>query len=539
MPQFNKNPNVVSIRDLIKTEYLKCANDPAYFMRRYCYIQHPIRGRILFDLYNYQAKTIDDIKSNDFNIILKGRQIGISTVVSCYALWLMLFHRDKNVLVIATKQDTAKNIIIKVRFAFEHLPIWLQSPCIENNQLSLRFKNGSQIKASSSSGDAGRSEALSLLILDECAFIKNAEDIWMASQATLSTGGKGILISTPNGIGNFFHKTWEQSESNTNQFNRIKLDWRAHPDRDEAWKERQIELLNRDERKFRQEFEAEFLGSGNTVIDSDLVEFYRQTFVKEPESKSGFDGNIWTWEEVNYSKRYLVVADCARGDGSDFSTYHVIEVDSCAQVAEYRGKVDTTIFGNMLVEIATKYNDALLIIENANNGWAVVQQAINRQYRNLFYMTDDVRVVEPERQFVGKYYRQEKKQVPGFTTSVRTRPLIISKLDEYIRNQAVLIRSIRTVNELQVFIWENGKAQAQNGYNDDLIMSLSIGLWVRDTAMELFTRRNDLTRAALDNIKRTQYTPVYSAQKELGYDPYKINTGNGNADGEDIRWLIS
>jgi hypothetical protein len=536
MPDFKKNDKFVNIRELIKTEYVKCASDPKYFMKKYCYIQHPVKGRILFDLYPYQEQTVDQIDAHLFNVVLKARQIGISTVVSCYALWLMLFHRDKNVLAIATKQSTAKNIILKVKFAFDNLPIWLKSPCIENNQLSLRFKNGSQIKASSSSNDSGRSEALSMLIIDECAHIRNAEDIWLAAQATLATGGKGILISTPNGVGNFFHQTWEKAESGLNQFNKILLDWSVHPDRDENWKARQIANYGGDERKFRQEYGAEFLGSGNTVVDADMVEYYRQTYVKDPIFKQGFDGNLWVWEPVNYSKKYMVVADVARGDGSDYSAFHVLEIESCTQVAEYKGKLDTTLFGNLLVEIGTTYNDALLVIENASSGWAAIQQVINRSYRNLFYMTDDIRVVEEvDRKFNNKYYRQEKKQVPGFTTSNRTRPLIISKLDEYIRNKSVTIRSIRTINELQVFIWEKGKAQAQAGYNDDLVMALSIALWVRDTSLEIFTRNSSLSQLALDNIQRTTYEPVITKPTNITYDPFIMpNT----RDGEDFRWLL-
>jgi hypothetical protein len=535
MADVELNKEHVNIRDLIKKEYVKCAADPAYFMRKYCYIQHPTKGRLLFGLYDYQEDVLKEMEINQYNIILKGRQIGISTVLACYALWLMLFHRDKNVLVIATKQETAKNIIIKTRFAFENLPVWLQSPFIENNQLSLRFKNGSQIKAVAAAGDAGRSEALSLLIIDEAAFVKNAEEIWVASQATLSTGGKGILISTPNGIGNFFHRTWEESEAGGNTFNRIKLDWRVHPERDAEWEQKQRKLLG--DRGFRQEYEAEFIGSGNTVIDSDIIEFYNETFVKEPVFKMGFDNNIWVWEDVNYAKQYMVVADCARGDGGDFSAFHVIEVESCRVVAEYRGKADTTLFGNLLVEVATKFNDALLVVENANNGWAVIQQVINRQYRNLFYMTDDIRVVEDRTGVTNKYYRQEKKQVPGFTTSVRTRPLIISKLDEYMRNQAVTFHSVRLINELRVFVWENSKAQAAEGYNDDLVMALAIGLWVRDTAMEVFKKNTDLTRAALTNMQRVTNSVQVQPKLPGGFDPFTM-PGAGPGGGDDFRWLL-
>jgi phage terminase large subunit-like protein len=156
------------LRDRIKEEYKKCAVSPDYFLTKYSYIQHPVRGRMLFDLYDYQKQALTDFEKENYNIILKGRQIGISTLVAGYALWLLLFHNDKNILVIATKQETAKNLVTKVRFMHQNLPVWLRGSVITDNKLSLQFANGSQIKAVASSKDAGRSEALSLLIIDEC-----------------------------------------------------------------------------------------------------------------------------------------------------------------------------------------------------------------------------------------------------------------------------------------------------------------------------------------------------------------------------------
>lgn len=185
----------VNIRDIIKEEYKRCLIDPIYFMRKYVKIQHPIKGTLNFDLYPFQEDTLKDLVKNDFNIILKSRQMGITTLTSAYTLWMMIFHNDKNILCISIKQETSKEIVTRVRFANNNLPSWLKVPAIEDNRLSLRLKNGSQVKATSSSGDAGRSSALSLLIVDECAFIENIEPIWLSAQSTLSTGGKAILLS--------------------------------------------------------------------------------------------------------------------------------------------------------------------------------------------------------------------------------------------------------------------------------------------------------------------------------------------------------
>jgi len=371
-----------NLKEIVKLEYKKCAINPQYFLSRYCYIQHPIRGRVLFDLYPYQGDSMKHFEEHKYNIVLKGRQLGFSTLVAGYALWLMLFHSDKNILVIATKQDTAKNLVTKVRFMHSNLPVWLRGTCIEDNKLSMRFANGSQIKAIASSKDAGRSEALSLLILDECAFIDDADIIWTAASSTLSTGGNAILISTPNGVGNFFHKTWQGATEGTNSFNPILLDWRVHPERDQAWRDRQTEILG--EMQAAQEHDASFIFSGKTVVNPEIIEFYKNTHVQEPLSKQGFDGNTWIWEYPDPTKTYIAAADVARGDGEDYSTVHIIDAERSVQVAEYKGKIPPKEFGNLMVSLATEYNDALLIPDNSSIGWAAIQQVIDRGYRNLF-----------------------------------------------------------------------------------------------------------------------------------------------------------
>lgn len=530
----------VDLKQLIREEYKRCATSPAYFIWKYCYIQHPIRGKILPERYGYQEDAVASFMEHDYTIVLKGRQIGISTVVALLSLWMMLFHKDKNILVIATKQDTAKNLITKVRYAYDHLPIWLQVECVENNKLSLRFKNGSTIKASTAAGDSGRSEGLSLLILDEAAFIKNAEEIWVAAFPTLSTGGKAILISTPNGVGNFFHRTYSKAiqgitNENAVSFHPIKLDWKVHPDRDQKWRDRMGEIQG--EREARQEFDAEFIGSGNTVVDADLIEWYNEFQVQDPEYKMGLDGNVWVWENPDYTRKYIIAADVARGDGKDYSSFHVIDVVNVRQVAEYKGQLSTTDFGHLLVEMAVKYNDALLVVERENVGWAVLQTIIDRNYHNLFYMSKDHKVVETQRTLTSRFYSEEQKMVAGFGTTSKTRPLIISKLDTYMREKAVEIRSFRLIEELRVFIWENQKAQAMEGMNDDLVMAFCIALWIRDVALKLQIQGVEQTKFALDHIQRSSHEGVYTPHN-LPVNPWTMPTGTQEHPEMDLRWLL-
>jgi len=236
------NKPIKSINQLIKDEYTKCAADPVYFFKKYCYIQHPTRGKILFDTFDFQDETLEDFNNFRFNVILKSRQLGISTLTAGYALWLMLFKEDQNILVIATTQDVAKNLITKVKYMHDNCPSWLRLDTEEANKLSLRFVNGSTIKAVSSTGTAGRSEALSLLIIDEAAFIQKVDDIWASAQSTLSTGGSAIVLSTPNGVDNFFHSTWLKSEEGA-AWNGIRLHWTRHPERNQKWRDEQSALL--------------------------------------------------------------------------------------------------------------------------------------------------------------------------------------------------------------------------------------------------------------------------------------------------------
>jgi hypothetical protein len=240
---------------------------------------------LLFNLYPFQEKVLHLWRDNPYDIILKSRQLGISTLVAGYSLWLMLFQKDKNVLCIATKQETAKNMVTKVKFMFENLPSWLKITAEENNKLTLRLSNGSQVKAVSAAGDAGRSEAVSLLVIDEAAFIDGIGEIWASAQQTLATGGGAIVLSTPYGTGNWFHKTWVKAEAGENQFLPIKLPWYVHPERDESWRKRQDELLG-DPRMAAQECDCDFNTSGDVVFYPEYIDFITSTYVKDPLGKT-------------------------------------------------------------------------------------------------------------------------------------------------------------------------------------------------------------------------------------------------------------
>ena len=518
------------LKEAIKREYAKCATDPTYFLGKYGIIQHPVKGKVNFNLYDFQEKSLKSFMKHDYNIVLKARQLGLSTLTAGYALWMMTFQQDKNILVIATKQETAKNLVTKVRVMHANLPGWLKQPCVEDNKLSLRYKNGSQIKAVASSEESGRSEALSLLIIDEAAFIDKIDTIWGAAQQTLATGGRALVISTPNGVGNFFHKTWVDAENGVNDFNFIKLHWSVHPEREQEWRDEQDKLLGPS--LAAQECDCDFITSGRGVIDGLLLEQMKESSVREPMEKRGIDSNYWIWQPPNYTKNYVVSADVSRGDGTDYSAFHIIDVETLEQVAEYKGKISTQDFGNMLVNVASEYNNALLVVENNNIGWAAIQQVIDREYPNLFYTSKDLQYVDVQHQITNKYRSQERNMVPGFSTTSKTRPLIVAKLEEMFREESVMVHSQRLIDELFVFIYNGNRAEAMTGYNDDLVMSFAIALWVRDTALRLRAEGIELSKQAIQGIG--QNSGVYTSEVQKN-DSWEMDV---KGEKEDLTWLI-
>jgi hypothetical protein len=548
----DKKKSEINLKELLKSEYAKCAKDPIYFMKKYVKIQHPTKGTIPFLTYPFQDMALQSLGENSKNIILKSRQMGITTLVSAYSLWLMTFFSDKEIMCLSITQETSKAIVTKVRFANDNLPGWLKRKATEDNRLSLKLDNGSRIAAASSAGTSGRSSALSLLIIDEAAFIDGIEDIWLSAQFTLSTGGDVIILSTPNGVGNFFHKKWIESEAGQNDLNRISLPWHLHPDRDQVWRDEQTKLSGI--KGAAQECDCEFSTSGNTVVDIPVLEWYTKNQVRDPMEKRGIDRGYWIFEYPKPGRSYMVSADVGRGDAEDFSAAQVIDIETLEQVAEYRGKLPTKDYASALMTIATEYNMALLVIENANIGWAVIQEVLDKNYQNLFYSSADLQYVDVESQMTNKLNAQERKMTPGFTTSSKTRPLVISKLESYFRSKEVTVHSVRLIDELNVFVWKQGgttlKAEAMAGYHDDLVMAFGIAMWIRDVALRLRGEADGAVSAILSRIgsstsaesraKMKQIMPA-GANNPYGVyaDPWKMRVGAGPGGNEDLTWLIN
>jgi hypothetical protein len=515
-------------------EILKCGKNPSYFLKTYARISHPMHGLILFDTYDFQDSLLKDFNDYRFNVILKARQLGISTITAGYVVWLMLFHRDKAILVMATKFATAGNLVKKVKNIMRNLPNWLKIATISvDNRTSFELSNGSSIKATSTSGDAGRSEALSLLVLDEAAHIEGLEELWTGLYPTLSTGGRCIALSTPNGVGNWFHKTCVDAESGANNFKLVTLPWNVHPDRDESWYKK--ETRNMSKRQIAQELSCNFNTSGETVIDSGCMEWLASN-VKEPKYRTGFDRNFWIWEEFDPTASYLMVADVARGDGADFSTFHIVKLETLEIVGEYQGKPTLDMYANLLNQVGREFGNCMLVVENNNIGYSVLDKLINdHHYPNVYHS------IKSTHEYIEQYQAEViNSAVPGFSTTMKTRPLIVAKLEEFIRNKLIKVYSSRTLNEMKTFIWRNGKPQAMKGYHDDLIMALAIACWVRDTALQVNDRDLNYQKAFVEAIYTTKTSMNTQIKGQEGYKKDSIFDKMNQA--EDLysqyKWII-
>lgn len=498
----------------ILKEILQCGKDPVYFLNNYAKISHPMHGLIPFRTYDFQKELLRDFSDHRFNVILKARQLGISTITAGYVVWMMLFHRDKNVLVMATKFGVAANLVKKVKAIMRHLPDWLRISNISvDNRTSFELSNGSQIKASSTSGDAGRSEALSLLVIDEAAHVEGLDELWTGLYPTLSTGGRCIALSTPNGVGNWFHQTYIDAEHEENDFFPTMLTWDVHPDRDHSWFEKETRNMSR--RQIAQELECNFNMSGETVIHSEDIEKIQATAMT-PHHRAGFDRNLWIWKEYNPEHSYLLVADVARGDGKDYSAFHVMDVTDMSQAVEYQGKVELDMYSTFMADIGRQYGNAMIVVENNNVGYSVLTKLEDMGYSNIYYSTKG-----SHEYLDANAARGASNAVPGFTTSMKTRPLIVAKLEEFIRNGVVTIRSTRLLNELKTFVWNNGKPQAMRGYNDDLVMSMAIACWVRDTALVSNQRDVEYKRAIIGAMTTTKTVLNTKVSGMVGYDGTK------------------
>lgn len=496
-------------------EIFKCGDDVTYFIDNYCKIQHPVKGVIPFKLRDYQREALKVFLAHDRTIVNKARQLGFSTLLAAFIVWLILFHNDKNVLIIANKKDVAKNTLKKVKLIMKLLPTWMYlADVIENNVHTLVLSNGSSVKSVARSDDAGRSEAVSLLVLDEAAHIDRMDELWKGAASTIATGGKVIAISTPNGMGNWFHEYFTKAESGEIDWFPFITHWWENPDfaedieddpsvpggKTSSWFRKTTEGWTRFQ--IAQELLTSFLESGETFFPNETIGHYTK-LAMDPIEKLGMDQGLWIWKNPRPGFRYLISADTALGTGEDSSAAQVIELQDLEVVAEYKGKLPPDVFGEFLIELGHKYNDAYICPEGGHLsqvGQVTCFTIKNLGYKNLCYFDKD------SGRLIDQWSAEYKGVPPGFAMTQANRMAVLAKLEEFMRKKFVKCYSKRLASEMATFILKNGKAQAVKGLNDDLVMSLAIAVWVRDVCPEF---RSSTTAADMVKMfKAAQKTAV-------------------------------
>ena len=510
-----------AILEDMNAEYQKCSNDPAYFISNYVKVIHPIRGLVTFKLYPFQEHIVHELENHRFNILKKFRQAGCTTTCVGYALHQSIFREHQSIVFLSMGDTESTEILDRIKIAYDSLPVWIRPKIKEDNKHTFKLENGSVIKSRPSGKQSGRSLAGTMLIIDEAAFIENIGTIWAAVYPIISTGGKAFILSTVNGVGNWYHDLWLNSEAGANSFNSIDIKWQDHPEYrkqdgfDELYEELEDCGINVDlweettksnipYKQWLQEYEAEFLGTGETFLEGRLLKTMLDSIDTEFDIK--YNNRMRVWAEPDPNHTYILGADTALGRDRDYSAFQIIDAYNGQQVAEfYSNRTPIDNFAEVINREGLYYNNALVVIERNTIGENVIDHLYNRlQYENLW---------------------MDNKYKIGFQVTTKTRENLLAKLEEYIRNNIIKVNSKRTVDELLTFIiTENGRIEADAGKNDDLIIGLALAIQGLITLL-------DSGQLAISEIPFKEVQPLTPLRSLL-------KTGFGEQVEEDLKWMI-
>lgn len=439
-------------------ELQRCAEDPIYFIEKYVKIVHPTKGAVHFKLYPYQRKLIESFHKNKDTIVLASRQVGKSICSSAYLLWFSMFHFDKTILIASNKEDGAKEMITRIQFAYENLPFWLKPGVIEGgwNKFSLAFDNGSRILSEATSENSGRGLSVSLLFLDEFAFVAAniAEAFWTSIAPTLATGGDCIIASTPNGDLNLYAQLWRGADLGVNGFYPIHVKWDEPPGRDKKFKEAQIAKIG--DRKWLQEYETVFLSSDALLIDS--LHLANETKRVEQVKPLFEIRDVFFWKKIERGRTYLIGVDPSSGSGEDFSVITVYVFPEMDQVAEFRQntmsppKVYNTL-KNIIRYIEKGGGTVYFTVENNGVGEGVIS----------LYEADEHPIETAE------FISEEGAKRYGVTTTHKSKMRACVNFKEMYEKYNLKINSLYLLKELKSFVRKSGSYEAQLGATDDSV----------------------------------------------------------------------
>ena len=575
-------------------EVTKCMRNTPYALRTYLQTyDNTVSKYVPLDLFPDQVSLIEDYDNHNENIALKYRQAGVSTVTAAWASKKLVFakkQKPEKILIIANKLDTSVEMANKIRSFTEQWPSWVGvgfSPD-KNAQRHFKLTNDCEVKAVATSKDALRGYTPTILIFDEAAFIEADGDFWSACMASLSTGGKVIVVSTPNGYDAIYYEIYDQALRNMNDFKISEMYWHRDPrytkdlymvktndlvhfllnredypkdivvdlsienpyERDHsivtsyieqgykpcsAWFEGMVKKLKFDRRKVAQELECNFLGSGDNVFDSELMQNISKNQLREPIAKM-MGGSLWIFKEPENGHKYVMGVDVSRGDSEDFSCIQIIDFDTREQVLEYVGKVPPDITAEIAYKWGSMYNAYCVVDLTGGMGVATARKMQELGYQGGMYVDN----VDTSNKW--KYDPKLNEKIPGINFNNK-RVQIIASLEEAVRHD-FKIYSHRLYNEMNTFIYVNGRPDHQKNHHDDCIMGISMAIYVAEKSFQSLTKVVNHTKAML-NSWATTVTENKNASEffnpmvpQMGRESRQFNSGPSKRDYQEYGWLF-
>lgn len=574
-------------------EVTKCMRNTPYALRTYLQTyDNTVSKYVPLDLFPDQVSLIEDYDAHNENIALKYRQAGVSTVTAAWASKKLVFakkQKPEKILIIANKLDTSVEMANKIRSFTEQWPAWVGVgfSAEKNSQRHFKLTNDCEVKAVATSKDALRGYTPTILIFDEAAFIEADNDFWSACMASLSTGGKVIVVSTPNGYDPIYYEIYDQALRGMNEFKISEMYWYRDPrytkdlymvktndlvhfllnredypegtvvdlsidnpyERDHsittdyiqkgykpcsAWFEGMVKKLKFDRRKVAQELECNFLGSGDNVFESDLMQNIAKNQLREPSAKL-MGGSLWIFKEPVGGHKYVMGVDVSRGDSEDFSCIQIIDFDEREQVLEYVGKVPPDITAEIAYKWGTMYNAFCVVDLTGGMGVSTARKLQELNYQGGFYIDN----IDPKNKW--KWDPKLNEKIPGINFNAK-RVQIIASLEEAVRHE-FKIYSHRLYNEMNTFIYINGRPDHQKGHHDDCIMGISMAIYVAEKSFQSLQKNLNHTKAMLNS-----WTSVMNENKNTSdyFNPLvpqmgrqsPINQGPSRADYQKYGWLF-
>ena len=551
-------------REQVLLEYARCVKDTPYALKTYLQTYDNTQSQYVpLELFSDQKTLINDYDTYEENIALKYRQAGVSTVTAAWASKKVVTASKKKpekVLIIANKLDTSQEFANKVRSFIDQWPTWfgISYSNEKNSQRHFKLSNGCEVKAVATSKDALRGYTPTILIFDEAAFIDADDDFWSACMASLSTGGKVIVISTPNGFDPIYYTIYDQALMGMNDFKITEMYWYRDPryardlqlikcndiihymlnredyddskiiinytdikprERDyveikeklangykvySSWFEGMAKKLKFDRRKISQELECNFLGSGDNVIPNSTIEIIKQNYIQEPINKF-IGGSLWQWKEPIQGHKYIMGIDVSRGDSEDYTTFTIIDFETREQVLEYLGKVPPDVVAEIAFKWATMYSAFIVIDITGGMGVSTSRKLQELGYKNLY--VEGVNAADK-----WKYNPKTLDKIPGLNFNNK-RVQIVASFEEALRHNFE-IRSTRLLNELNTFVYINGRPDHQKGQHDDLIMAIAMAIYVGENSFTQLEKVTEQTKAMMESWLVNE-TPVKNTSNDF------------------------